>query len=87
MHDADYEDKNKQYGALLRQCFVRSAFLLMDEEVLGDLNYHLHNFTEEDAYLKDYSSDNIGQQKVFDCFKKINEDKKRLEGGTQFGTV
>ena len=87
MHDAEFEDKNKAYGALLRQCFLRSAFLLMDEEALSKLNYYFHDFVESPRYLEDHKDDSIGELKVTECFRKINQDKKKLDGGTQFGTL
>ena len=87
VHDEDFDDKNKAFGVLLRQCFVRSAFLLMDEELLGELNYQFHNYVESDEYLEENPNDSVGQQKAFDCFKRINEDKKKLDGGAQLGTI
>lgn len=87
MHDKDYEDKKKVFGALLRQCFVRSSFLLMDEKLLREFNRHFHEFVISDDYLEEYPNDYIGQQKAFDCFDTTVEDKKRLDGGTQFGMI
>ena len=87
MHDGDFEDRDKAFSSILRQSFMRSAFMLVSEDVLGEYNYHFHDFIESDTYLKDYPNDNVGVQMVVDGFKLIDTDKKKLTGGTQFGSI
>ena len=59
----------------------------MDEDLLREFNRHFHEFVVSDDYLEDYPNDYVGQQKAFDCFDTTVEDKKRLDGGTQFGMI
>ena len=79
MFDKDFEDNKHVVAGILRQCFLRSSFLLMDEEQLSALDYYFHDFTESDTYLNDHPDDHIAEGYVIRCFRFADRDKKRIE--------
>ncbi len=71
-----YDDDNK-LSSILRQCYLRSAFLFLDDELLTDMNDSFHEFVESDEYLDKHSNDTIGTQLVINCFKSIKKDRNK----------
>ena len=75
--DMDYSDINTSISSMLRQCLMRSAFLLMSDEVISDVNYEFHEFIEKDDYLKRHPNDRISEQLIINCFKSIKRDRTK----------
>ena len=77
MGDMDYSDPKKATSSILRQCLMRSAFLLMSDEVISDVNYEFHEFVEDEKYLNRHPNDRISEQIVINCFKAIKRDRNK----------
>ena len=75
--DMDYSDSKKAITSILRQCLMRSAFLLMSDEVISDVNYEFHEFVEDKKYLDRHPHDRISEQLIVNCFKAIKKDKNK----------
>jgi len=75
--DMDYSDSKKAITSILRQCLMRSAFLLMSDEVISDVNYEFHEFVEDKKYLDRHPHDRISEQLIVNCFKAIKKDRNK----------
>lgn len=75
--DMDYSDSKKAITSILRQCLMRSAFLLMSDEVISDVNYEFHEFVEDKKYLDRHPHDRISEQLIVNCFKAIKRDRNK----------
>lgn len=76
--DNNYNDPTVITSMLLRQCFLRSMFLFMNEEELEIANYEFNRFLESEAYLEKHSHDTISPQLIREAFSLIKEDKSKV---------
>lgn len=78
MKDVDYNDQKKAICSLLRQCLIRSAFLLMDEENILNIYERFHTFIEDDIFLRVHGDYRISEESITRCFlnAKKDQDKK-----------
>ncbi len=76
--DNNYNDPTVITSMLLRQCFLRSMFLFMNEEELEIANYEFNRFLESEAYLEKHSHDTISPQLIREAFNLIKEDKSKV---------
>lgn len=77
MGDMDYSDLTKATTSIIRQCLMRAAFSLMNDETLSEVNYLFHEFIEDKNYLDRHPSDRISQQLIVNCFNSIKQDRKK----------
>lgn len=77
MDSNNYSNPKNKAELISKQCFLRAAFILMDEETLEELNYMFHNKIESKEYLSDYPNNSINEDIIAKCFRKINNDKKQ----------
>ena len=76
--DEEYEDPQKVTTSILRQCLLRSTFLIMDEDTLENIHDEYHNFIESKDYLQDHHpGDHISEDAIAKCFRLVNKDKGR----------
>lgn len=75
MKDDEYSNPKNIISSILRQCFIRSTFLLMSDEVLSSVNNEFHDFIETEEYLKEHRNDHKGEENVIRCFKLIKYDR------------
>ena len=75
--DLDYSDIIKTTTSILRQCLIRSSFLLITDEIVSDMNYKFHKFVESKKYLEKYQTNYISKQLVINCFKGVKRDRNK----------
>ena len=73
-----YYDSELATSVILKQCLMRSAFLLLNEDVLSKINYKYHYYIESNNYLSKHPNNSISEDIVSKGFKAINKDKSRL---------
>lgn len=78
LSDLDYANEKNAITSILRECFIRAGFMLLDEDTLEDLNYEFHEFLESNDFLEEHKHDKISTQLVINCFKKIKKDKETV---------
>ena len=77
MSDEDFEKNENIIVSVLRQCFMRSAFLLMGDEAIANINYQFHEFIEDKKYLDKHPDDQTGPNVVIKCFKAVKSDRSK----------
>lgn len=75
--DSEFLEDNTNISAIARCCFLRSAFLHLDDETIMELNDNFHNVIEEKSYLILHSDDEIGQKMVINAFNIIKKDREK----------
>ena len=78
LSDLDYTNEKIAISSILRECFIRAGFMLLDDDTLGDLNYEFHEFLESEKFLDEHKHDKISTQLITNCFKKIKKDKEQV---------
>ena len=74
----EYRDENIQAIAIIKECFIRSGFIFINDDIKEQLNYEFHEIIDnKDNYeeLKDLS---ISIEIIKKCFLKIKEDKEKI---------
>ncbi len=79
MRDTDYLVPVKNVMSILRQCLMRSAFLLMGDDAISDVNSSFHDLVESREYLERHSEDCISEQAIINCFKGIRRDRNKFK--------
>ena len=74
--DTDYDNEKNNIVAILRQAYMKSGFLLLDDNDLSDINYEFHELIEE-SY--DSKEDNISISLIIKTFKNIKQDRKKYK--------
>ncbi len=74
--DQEYRNSSKVIEAILRQCYMRSAFLFMSEDSISDINYEFYEFIEGDNYLQRHPNDHISEKIITSGFDSIKDDRK-----------
>ena len=59
--DSDYDDLSKTLSSIIKQCFIRAAFLFVSEENLEELKAKYHSFLEDKAYIEEHNPKNHRQ--------------------------
>ena len=75
--DLDYSDITKATTSILRQCLMRTSFLLMNDEVISNINFEFHEYIEDKKYLDRHQHDHISKQLVINCFRGIKKDRNK----------
>ncbi len=80
MNNIDYSNVDKTIACILRQCLMKSGFLLINEEYLSVLNSEFNKYITEEFYLKKhYDDDNISRQIILNCFKENKNDRSKIK--------
>ena len=74
--DIDYNENKNFILSILAQCFIRASFTLMSEDLIDKLNYNFHECVQRNDYLDKNSNNEISQNLIIECFKKIRKDRK-----------
>lgn len=74
MSDKEYNDKKNIITSLLRECYIRSTFLLLNDESILDINSDFHDFIESDEYVKN-GNNYISEGSIIKCFKLVKKDR------------
>ena len=77
INDIDYNDIQKTTTAIYRQCMLRSAFQIMSDEKISDLNIDFHEYVESEEYLNNHQNNCISYNLIIYDFREINNDKKK----------
>ncbi len=77
LSDMDYSSQNTALASILRQLYMRSGFLLLDDEVISDVNYEFHEFVENPNYLNKHKEDKISISVIIQAFRKIKKDREK----------
>lgn len=77
LSDIDYNNEKNMIVSILRQAYMRSGFLLLEDNELSDINYVFHELIEESEYLKEHKEDKISTSLIIQSFKNIEEDRKK----------
>lgn len=77
MTDIEYFDDNTNISAIARCCFLRSAFINLDNDIIMELNDNFHNIIENDIHLILHSDDVISEKLIINAFNMIKEDREK----------
>lgn len=77
--DFDYDYIDTELEVIFLQSLLRASFILMDDNYIYKMNELFHEQVESESYLKDHFDDEISENKIINCFKKVNEDRKNLK--------
>lgn len=75
--DIDYDNPKIYVASILRQCLLKSSFLLLDDNHLENINYQFHSFIESDQYISRHQGDRISEEAISRCFRNIKKDKAK----------
>lgn len=76
--DSEYNDRKNIITSLLRECYIRSTFLLLNDETILDINSSFHDFIESKEYLRE-GSNSISENNIIKCFKLVKKDRNKLK--------
>ena len=77
MFDEEFENPEKYSSSIARQCLLRSAFLLLSDDIIDDINDKFQEVLERDDFLDKHPNDKIGGELVSKCFEMIENDKTK----------
>lgn len=77
MTDIEYNNQKKAITSILRQCLLRSSFLLMSDLAIEEVNFAFHKLIDDKKYFERHKNDRISEQHIINCFKNINKDKTK----------
>ena len=78
IEDLDYNDNSKFIVSILRQCFIRASFLLMNNDSIEDLNDYFHELIDSEKFTNKYLNSNISQNLIIECFRKVRKDRVKV---------
>jgi len=78
IENLDYDDNKKFVSSVLRQCFIRASFLLMDNNEIDELNNYFHDLIDSNDFIHKYPNSNISQSLIIECFRKIKKDRTKV---------
>jgi hypothetical protein len=81
--DIAFRDKNNSFSSILRQCYLRSSFLLMNDEDLMNVNSDFHDMVESPTDADIFDNYRISQSMIVQSFKKIKKDREKLNPRTK----
>ena len=77
MFDEEFEKPEKYSSSIARQCLLRSAFLLLSDDLIDDLNNKFQEVLEREDYLDKHPNDKIGGGLVSKCFEMVANDRTK----------
>lgn len=78
IEDLDYNDNSKFIVSILRQCFIRASFVLMNNDSIEDLNDYFHELIDSEKFTNKYPNSNISQNLIIECFRKVRKDRVKV---------
>lgn len=75
--DIEYLDDNTNISAIARCCFLRSAFINLDNDIIIALNDNFHNIIENNIHLILHNDDVISEKLIINAFNMIKEDREK----------
>lgn len=75
--DFEYNDISKTTISVFRQCMLRSAFQIMSDEKISDLNFSFHEYVESENYQESHPNNDISYNLIVHNFKEIKKDKNK----------
>lgn len=75
--DIEYLDDNTNISAIARCCFLRSAFINLDNDIIIELNDNFHNIIENDIHLILHNDDVISERLIINAFNMIKKDREK----------
>lgn len=77
MPDSDYNDLSKRFTSILKQCFLKSAFMIMDEDTIAQSNDKFHELIDSKEFIVKYPNNSISINSVIDCFNSMKKNKTK----------
>jgi len=77
IEDIDYNDKDKVSTSILRQCMLKAAFLIMNDETINNVNYDFHEYLDDKEYEDVHPYSKISESIISHLFKNIKIDKSK----------
>ncbi len=79
LHDKEFLNPTTLSSSIMMQCFLRSAFLMLNEEMLAEFNYEFHDIVDSNEYNKYHLREHIGRDFVSNCFQIIRSDRSKVK--------
>lgn len=79
LSDIDYGNEKNTLASILRQAYMKSAFLLLDDEVISEINYDFHDLIEDPEYYNQQNEDKISTSLIIKTFRNIEKDREKYK--------
>lgn len=73
--DEDLKDKNIMTKMTVYQSFLRTIFLLFDDDTIMDLNSKFHDLIDDDKMQKVFSTREEVVEMIINAYRKVKNDK------------
>ena len=77
MQDIDYNDQTKASSSIIRQCFIRAGFMMLNDVAIKDMNIAFEELIKDKKYISEHTNNKISEHLILDSFKYINKDKDK----------
>lgn len=77
--DGDFEKPQKGAMAIARQCLLRSALSILDDDRIVTIKKNVTDYTLKSEYLVLHKGDSLGQKAVMASFDKVVNDRAKTK--------
>lgn len=79
IEDIDYNNISKSSTSILRQCMIKSAFMLMSSKTADEVNLVFREYIDNEEYIELDMKNSISTNLIINCFNDIELNKSRIK--------